>query len=507
VPPEEAGREPDIIPIVSPVPIVSITMRCIVNLSCQFFLVMLIKFVLKTALSISISEKINPVVETVSCVPMLCILFMATWLRAVQLSKGKPEAYDLPPWWAEAAMIICTWSVFFWTLMVAICTLMKMDGAKGKIFTLLRASCAICVYVSLAVVCVGMCVMKPPPKLWSPGGIPWPSPAVLCTMCLTILYFVVLLAVELTEEVNGLMGQARRFSRGKDILRNAHDTVAFAPMMCALFIAVRMRALQFDPVNGNPQRWVQLFFCICTFGVFFQTVLAVVSSAVGVQERQDHRGVGLNFRRKVDMMTSITNLTSLVLKAWNYISVLVIVVGMYVMRPRGGDELSLQRLRSVPVALHCVTSLVVLFFLVHLVGWVVQLTQKSNSSTAQGSGFVYNFGEVIEKWAKDCIAFCPIFCVVYLGLFLRAMRLTNGHGNPQGWCHDVMYVSVGVLQILTLAPFLMLLTGVGRSPTVVSTVIQYVCLLLLLLCMVGLILGLSMMNYENATGQGGFFSL
>ena len=27
-----------------------------------------------------------------------------------------------------------------------------------------------------------------------------------------------------------------------------------APMLCALFLAARMRALQMDPVSGNPQR-------------------------------------------------------------------------------------------------------------------------------------------------------------------------------------------------------------------------------------------------------------
>merc|ERR1740127_310910 len=172
------------------------------------------------------------------------------------------------------------------------------------------------------------------------------------------------------------------------------------------------------------------------------------------------------------------------------------------MRPQGGNELSMQQLRSVPVALHCVTSLVMLFFLVHLVGWVVQLTQKSSSSsTTQGSGFVYNFGEVIEKWAKDAIAFCPVFCVVYLGLFLRAMQLTDGHGSPQGWCHDLMYISIGALQILTLAPFIMLLTRAGRSPTVISTAIQYVCLVLLFVCMVGLVVGISRMNRDNADGR------
>merc|ERR1719247_2859176 len=35
-----------------------------------------------------------------------------------------------------------------------------------------------------------------------------------------------------------------------------------APMLCALFLAARMRALQMDPVSGNPQRWAQNCFAV-----------------------------------------------------------------------------------------------------------------------------------------------------------------------------------------------------------------------------------------------------
>ena len=41
-------------------------------------------------------------------------------------------------------------------------------------------------------------------------------------------------------------------------------------MLCVLFLGARMRALQMDPKHGNPQRWAQNCFFLCTsFGCFF----------------------------------------------------------------------------------------------------------------------------------------------------------------------------------------------------------------------------------------------
>merc|ERR1719171_503936 len=49
----------------------------------------------------------------------------------------------------------------------------------------------------------------------------------------------------------------------------------FAPMLAVLFIGARMRALQMDPVNGNPQKWAQNCFYACTYAVLVQTLLSV----------------------------------------------------------------------------------------------------------------------------------------------------------------------------------------------------------------------------------------
>merc|ERR1719146_351685 len=55
----------------------------------------------------------------------------------------------------------------------------------------------------------------------------------------------------------------------------AANTMGLAPMLCVLFLGTRMRALHMDPVNGNPQRWAQNCFYVCTYALICQTCVAI----------------------------------------------------------------------------------------------------------------------------------------------------------------------------------------------------------------------------------------
>merc|ERR1719159_1334227 len=56
----------------------------------------------------------------------------------------------------------------------------------------------------------------------------------------------------------------------------AADTLAIAPMLCVLFLAARMRALQMDPIGGNPQRWAQRCFYAASYCLIAQTIMAAI---------------------------------------------------------------------------------------------------------------------------------------------------------------------------------------------------------------------------------------
>ena len=60
-------------------------------------------------------------------------------------------------------------------------------------------------------------------------------------------------------------------------LLTATAAMKFAPMRSIRFLALRMRALQVDPVNGSPQAWAQSCFYMCAYEVMFQTTFSLAN--------------------------------------------------------------------------------------------------------------------------------------------------------------------------------------------------------------------------------------
>merc|ERR1719247_342323 len=118
---------------------------------------------------------------------------------------------------------------------------------------------------------------------WGKGPPPV-SPALACTMNLTMQFFIVYLAYEIFKVAYGFIKTNPIGLLYKDklelvqtTLRLTTDTVKFAPMLCILFIAARMRALQIDPEHGAPQRWAQHCFYACTYAVMLQSLLTLLT--------------------------------------------------------------------------------------------------------------------------------------------------------------------------------------------------------------------------------------
>merc|ERR1719482_2413764 len=82
------------------------------------------------------------------------------------------------------------------------------------------------------------------------------APAVQCTMILACQYFCVYGGMQIARTWTQFTGIAPNFtSKVEGALMTATASMNFAPMLAVLFIGARMRALNMDPVNGNPQKW------------------------------------------------------------------------------------------------------------------------------------------------------------------------------------------------------------------------------------------------------------
>jgi hypothetical protein len=166
----------------APVPPVSTTMKCVINLTIQYFIVYTALAVVRTynelfnTNQLTFAPKIlQAACTTVNYAPMLSVLFLGTRMRALQLSGGDPDAYDLPQPWVKMAMQSCAWAVLVQTLMVVAVPLVMggepkvsedgtpvIEGSSmlGKTFTAIRYAAMLGMYGGFTTVCIGAFMME-----------------------------------------------------------------------------------------------------------------------------------------------------------------------------------------------------------------------------------------------------------------------------------------------------------------------------------------------------------
>merc|ERR1719201_2328872 len=155
---------------------------------------------------------------------------------------------------------------------------LEIDNASptvAKGLTALRFMLMLSLYAGLiAVVCSVFTIQHPAGKEYTPPL----SPTMQCVLNLSFQYFFIyaLLWIFYTIEdfVPNLMGDMMFSVR--DAIESAKSTVQFAPMLCILFIATRMRALQITQNRGAPQGWVQDGMYLASWSVMIQFVMCLV---------------------------------------------------------------------------------------------------------------------------------------------------------------------------------------------------------------------------------------
>ena len=105
-------------------PTVSPTVQCVISLAIQYFVIYTALAIIRTMNEFSgngfdgarlICEAAT---TTVTYAPMLCVLFLGARMRAIQLSQGETEKYELPQPWAQRAMYWATYAVLAQVLLV-----------------------------------------------------------------------------------------------------------------------------------------------------------------------------------------------------------------------------------------------------------------------------------------------------------------------------------------------------------------------------------------------------
>lgn len=526
------------------IPPVSTTMKCVISLTVQFFIVYTAHFVMESLNKLQLVDwsrvrHAAHLQETVHVVPMLCILFVAARMHAVHISQGKTERYEFPQWWVKDAMIVCSVSVLAQTVLALVYS--SVLGVSWdqvfiaqphprmieRVLAVCRHIVAIGIHVGFAVVCVGICVMTPPPELWGEGAGPRVSPAAVCTIFLTFLYFAVYLALAASRFVNeaGLLGGQLRFGHGQEPLKVIAATLSSAPMLCVLFLGARMRALELEAVDGIPQqKWSQYFFYVCSFSVLVQTLLVVVGDFLGVQQKENSAG----------QIVSNGGSAGKVIEAFRWVAIFFLYVGVVAIfvsvfnvdLPAPGK--TTVTASGVSMTLWCIIFLSVLYWLVYLATWVLisveTLTGKSGKTSkdsvgprSQERGVPSSLRALLTGDVKDSVAFCPMLSVLFLGLRMRALQLTENRGQPQAWCLIVMAVATWAVLFSALSRLDKLFVGSRDTQTSITgdtidpkdkkgesviskicEVVKYLCLLAMYAAVIAVIVALFTMTPESA---------
>merc|ERR1719181_218205 len=106
-------------------PPLSPTMQCVLNLAFQYFLIYLLLWVFHTVEDFTTQkspwltkakEAIESAKSTVQFAPMLAVLFIATRMRALQMTDNK----GAPQGWVQDGMYLATWSIMIQFMMCLI---------------------------------------------------------------------------------------------------------------------------------------------------------------------------------------------------------------------------------------------------------------------------------------------------------------------------------------------------------------------------------------------------
>merc|ERR1719240_842728 len=328
---------------------------------------------------------------------MLSVLFLGTRMRALQLSGGNPDAYDLPQPWVKNAMQCCAWSVLVQTIMVVAVPIVlgcepKVDkdgtpivegsGMMGKAFT-----------------------AGPPPV----------SPAVQCTMNLSTQYFAVYLAIAIMKTYHDFNPKTVLSEKLQGTLTMCQNTVNFAPMLCILFIGARMRALSMDPLNGAPQKWAQNCFYLCTYAVLVQVIMLLAIPLVldgSLKEGTTEGDVTFELPNPTMMMILMAMRYMVMLAMYGGFTAVIYSV-MVIEAPPGGTYV------PVSPAMQCTMNLTTQFFFVYLVLWILVTLKQFTSSM---DGFL-NIAIPTMDSARATVQFCPMLSILFIGVRMRALQI------------------------------------------------------------------------------------
>jgi len=447
-------------------PSVSPTVQCVIILCWQFFIVYTLFAFFRTINQISsnrfstcvrLQEYMAMVCPYVMFAPMLCVLFLATRMRAIQLAQGDTEKYKLPQPYVQAAMYLATYAVIVQCVFKLVFFQMRyrlQDGvlepiinvnrsALDILFSIIKYVLLLCIYGGFTTVCLGAIFMPAPKELWQDTPPPQVSPTLFCVLLLSTTFFAIYLGLCLFRTAELLQPRLAQdihmFVKVQLSWWRAHHAVTLAPMLCILFIVCRMRALQLDPVNGNPPGWAQNAMYTCSWALVLQVVAYIVLPLVDSKAiwQPGPAGQTILVMSKPPLKV-LGHIVRFVPMLCIYGGALFVVVAIYTIgAPKG------QALAEVSTTADCIVNLTTLYFIAFGLNSLAQTMLECYREQSRTT-LVVKIALMLDAGQRT-VMLAPMLCVLFIAARMRALQLARTRDNkippgagPQLWVQEGM---------------------------------------------------------------------
>jgi len=279
-----------------------------------------------------------------------------------------------------------------------------------------------------------------------------------------------------------------------------------------------MRALQMDPVGGNPQRWAQSCFYLCTYAIIFQTCIALFLPLVldvevkGKTEKTVEGDLEVEVKGDAPMLAKGLTIARFVVMFCLYTGAVAVVCSVFTIEHPDGAEHTL----PLSPTMQCVVNLSFQYFFIYALVWVFQTVEDLTKYEMPA------LKAAVES-AKVTVEFAPMLCVLFIATRMRALQITENKGSPQGWAQDGMYCASWALLIQFFMCLVMPIFTNGqpyqvdsidgekrasKSPVentwgqYIVTTIRYLALIFLYVGLAAVITSVFLITAETANGRG-----
>jgi hypothetical protein len=369
--------------------------------------------------------------------PMLCTLFLAPWFRAMRLTSSlDPLQYALPQLWLEGGMVICSAVLilksmlhFFGTYLEIGMVPKSTKGASDPRRSLMRTlCCGVHLIMNIMVACTlfGTFLMHLPYD--SSSTQPEEEFKKITTqnfdsLLLATQYFTVQLIVQIQTGAN-----YAEESESTSILVSAQKMTRLVPMLCLLFQATGLHALEQDPPAGQPPNKVRTAMDIAAYALFAFVALQII---LWLQRMASDDAYHISRWRQLSALKFC--LRVIIFVASFFICAAIWADPRFYKRKRNKDavENPMDRYDVDSLASDMVQSVVLiatLYFSGNFITWVAE-TFVDTPRTRHISAAVLKSLEM-----------CPMVTVLIVVLRLRSLQLGAGLGEPEAIAETCMYM-------------------------------------------------------------------